>query len=165
MEERDRYVVSTDKHRLDIDFVHAFLSQNAYWALGRSRAMVEKSIEHSLCFGLYEASSDGESERQVGFARVVTDYTTFAWLCDVFVDDAVQGHGLGKRLVQAVVSHPELQSLKRILLATRDAHELYRRYGGFETLSTPERWMARVGQSSTGASSISEVMSAPGQHS
>lgn len=136
---RGEYTLSTDKSRLELARLHDYLSNTAYWAQGRSLETVLKSIEHSLCFGIY-----AEGGRQVGFARVVTDYATFAWLCDVFVLEAHRGKGLGKWLVEAVVSHPELQGIKRTLLATRDAHELYRRYGSFEGLPAPERWMVRV---------------------
>ncbi len=138
-QQRGEYTLSTEKSRLDLAALHVYLSVTAYWALGRSYETVVKSIEHSLCFGIY--AQDG---KQVGFARVVTDYTTFAWLCDVFVLETHQGKGLGKWLVEAVVSHPALQDIKRIMLATRDAHELYRRYGGFELLQAPERWMVRL---------------------
>jgi len=137
---RGEYTLSTEKSRLDLLVLHEYLSRTAYWALGRSHETVGKSIEHSLCFGIY--AQDG---KQVGFARVITDYATFAWLCDVFVLESHRGKGLGKWLVEAVVNHPDLQGIKRILLATRDAHELYRRYGGFEMLEAPERWMARSG--------------------
>ena len=129
--------ISTDRNRLDLAYIHGYLSEQCYWALGRSRDIVEKSITNSLCFGVYAGA------QQIGFARVVTDYATFAWLCDVFIDDACRGQGLGKRLVETVVAHPELQGLRNFILATRDAHELYRGYGGFETLGTPDRWMAR----------------------
>lgn len=129
--------ISTDRDRLDIAYIHRYLSEESYWAIGRSRAVVEKSIANSLCFGVYDG------DRQIGFARVVTDYATFAWLCDVFVDAAYRGHGLGKQLVETVVAHPELQGMRNFILATRDAHELYRQHGGFEALAAPERWMAR----------------------
>ena len=132
------YTITTDKARLDVAIIHRYLSQESYWAQGRPRDVVERSIAESLCFG---ALHDGET---VGFARVVTDKSTFAWLCDVFVLPEHQGHGLGKRLVEAVIGHPDLQGLRRILLATRDAHELYRRYGGFVELPSPERWMVRL---------------------
>jgi GNAT superfamily N-acetyltransferase len=132
------YLISTDKQRLDIDYIHRWLSERAYWAQGRSREVVEKSIANSLCFGLYH------DEWQVGFARVVTDLSTFGWLCDVFVDEEERGQALGKWLVQTVANHPDLAHIRRLMLATRDAHELYRRYGGFEMLGTPERWMAKV---------------------
>ncbi len=133
----DELMISTDKSRLDVDYVHAYLSGESYWAKGRSRAVTEKAIANSLCFGVYAG------DRQVGFARVVTDCATFGWLADVFIDEAYRGRGLGKRLIEAVVNHEDLLNIKRLLLATRDAHELYRRYGGFETLSSPERWMSR----------------------
>lgn len=133
----DELMISTDKSRLDVDYVHAYLSGESYWAKGRSRAVTEKAIANSLCFGVYAG------DRQVGFARVVTDCATFGWLADVFIDEAYRGRGLSKRLIEAVVNHEDLLNIKRLLLATRDAHELYRRYGGFETLSSPERWMSR----------------------
>lgn len=130
---RDGYEISTDKSRLDLDAIQAFLAR-AYWAQGRSRAQIETSIAHSLCFGVYR---DG---RQVGLARVVTDHATFAYLADVFIDDAERGHGLGKRLIAAILAHPDLQGLRRWILATRDAHGLYRQFG-FHELQAPDRWM------------------------
>lgn len=133
------YSISTDKDRLDIALIHRYLSQSSYWARGRSYEAVMTSIRNSLCFAIFAARGD-----QVGFARVVTDSSTFAWLCDVFVLDEHRQRGLGKRLVEAVTSHPELKHIRRILLATNDAHELYRRYGGFRELSNPETWMERL---------------------
>ena len=121
---KGEYTISDDRARLDLDVVHGFLSGESYWARGRSRERVERSIEHSLPFGLYRA--DG---RQVGFARVVTDRATFAWLADVFVVAEERGRGLSKWLVECILAHPELQGLRRWILATHDAHELYRRYG------------------------------------
>jgi GNAT superfamily N-acetyltransferase len=135
--ERNGVVVSTEKSRLQVDFVHDLLSNHAYWALGRTREVMERAIEHSLCFGVYEGS------QQVGFARVVTDYATFGWLCDVIILESQRGRGLGKWLVECVVAHPALAGIRRLLLATRDAHGLYREYGGFVPLPTPERWMER----------------------
>ena len=135
---RDNYLISTDPARLQLDVIHQFLSVNSYWAKGRDLETVKTSIAHSLCFGVYAG------DRQVGFARVVTDYATFGWLCDVFVLEEQRGQGLGKWLVETVVAHPALNSIKRLLLATSTAHELYRRYGNFELLSNPERWMARM---------------------
>ena len=117
------YTISDDRARLDLDVIHDFLNRESYWACGRSRERVERSIEHSLPFGLCKG------RRQVGFARVVTDRATFAWLADVFVLPEERGRGLSKWLVECVLSHPELQNLRRWLLATRDAQELYRRYG------------------------------------
>lgn len=133
---RDSYLISTDRARLDLGAIQEYLSCS-YWAQGRSLATIEASIEHSLCFGLYAG------EQQVGFARVVTDYATFGWLCDVYVLESHRGRGLGKWLVRCVVAHPALRELKIFLLATSDAHELYRRYGSFEELPTAEKWMAR----------------------
>ncbi len=135
--QRGEYTVSTDRARLDVDFVHDFLSRSSYWAQGRPYAVVQASIEHSLCFGLYQGA------QQVGFARVVTDYATFAWLCDFFVAGSHRGQGLGKWLIECVVAHPDLRDLGVFLLATRDAHELYRRYGGFQELQMPDKWMRR----------------------
>jgi GNAT superfamily N-acetyltransferase len=131
------FAISTDRSRLDIGLIHDYLSNTAYWAKGRSRETVEKSIEHSLCFGVYQGNS------QIGFARMVTDYATFGWLCDVFILESYQGQGLGKWLLWCVINHPELSGLRHILLATRDAQDLYRKYGEFELLEKPERWMVR----------------------
>jgi GNAT superfamily N-acetyltransferase len=132
------FEISTDKTRLDIAMIHQFLSQRSYWARGRDMAVVRKSIEQSLCFGLYRG---GE---QLAFARVVTDGATFAWLCDVFVLESARGQGLGKRLMEAVAAHPEVRGVRRFLLATDDAHELYRRYGGFKPLASPDKFMERI---------------------
>lgn len=134
---RDGYTISTDKARLDIALIHDFLSRSSYWAEGRSIELVYKTIENSLCFGVYEG------EAQVGFARVVTDYATFGWLCDVFVIESHRGRGLSKWLVDCVVHHPELRGLRTLMLATRDAHGLYERYGGFQRMTQAERWMIR----------------------
>lgn len=133
---RDSFSISTDKSKLDVGLVYEFL-ESSYWAQGRPLDVVQTSIEHSLCFGVYDG------DQQVGFARIVTDYTTFAWLCDVFILESHRGHGLGKWLIECVVTHPGLQGLKLFLLATRDAHELYRKYGGFENVHNPEKLMAR----------------------
>jgi GNAT superfamily N-acetyltransferase len=135
----DGYTLSTDPARLDLPAVHRFLSEEAYWAQGRTYETVCESVAHSLCFGVY--APDGA---QAGLARLVTDYATFAWLCDVFVLTAHRGRGLGKWLIESVAAYPPLARLGRIILATRDAHELYRRYGGFRSLSAPERWMELV---------------------
>jgi GNAT superfamily N-acetyltransferase len=138
----NEYLISSDRERINLDLVHDYLSCRSYWARGRSRESQRQANANSLCFGAYAPGGE-----QVGFARVVTDYTTFAWICDLFVLEPHQGRGLGKALVQAVVEHPELQGLKRLLLATRDAHELYRRHGGFTPLAAPESWMERSTQS------------------
>lgn len=129
----DGYVISTDPERLQPDAVCEDLGRT-YWAADRPWEVVKRSLRESLCFGLYH---DG---RQVGLARVVTDRATFAWLCDVYVSEDHRGHGLGKRLVEAVVAHPDLAGLRRILLATRDAHGLYSQYG-FKALEAPGHWM------------------------
>lgn len=120
----DAYEISTEPARLDIDAMHAYLTRS-YWSPGIPRETVERAARHSLCFGVYERA-DG---KQVGLARVVTDYATFAYLCDVYVLEAHRGHGLGKRLIDAVMSHPALTGARRAMLATRDAHGLYARHG------------------------------------
>jgi GNAT superfamily N-acetyltransferase len=135
---RDEFSISTDPGRLDLEVIHGFLSEESYWAQGRSLETIRRSIAHSLAFGVYE------DERQVGFCRVITDYATFAWIADVFIVEAYRGRGLSRWLVETVLAHPELQGLKRWLLATRDAHGLYARYG-FEPLVDPDRWMTRLG--------------------
>jgi GNAT superfamily N-acetyltransferase len=119
---RDEYTISTDRQRLDLDVIHAFLTRS-YWAEGRPRECVALSIEHSLPFGLYHLDT------QIGFARVVTDFVVIAFLADVFVLEAYRGKGLGGWLVEIVTSLPELRSIRRWLLGTRDAHELYRKFG------------------------------------
>ncbi len=120
---RGEYTISTDPRRLDLPLIHAFLSQRSYWAAGRSRERVERAIAHSTPFGLYHPSG------QVGFARVVTDHVVIAFLADVFVLEAHRGEGLGTWLVETVVNAPEIGRVRRWLLGTRDAHELYRRFG------------------------------------
>ena len=135
---RGKFTISTDKAHLDIDMIQNYLSAISYWAQGRPRDVTEQSIKNSLCFGVYAGN------QQVGFARVVTDYATFGWLCDVFILERYQGQNLGKWLIETVVAHPELHAVKRLMLATKDAHELYRKYGGFEPLQIPEKWMTRV---------------------
>jgi GNAT superfamily N-acetyltransferase len=132
---RGEYTISTDRQRLDMDMIHDFLVRS-YWAQGRSRDRVVRSIEHSLPFGLYHGAS------QIGFARVVTDYVVLAFLADVFVLEAHRGKGLGAWLIETVTSFPELQSIRRWLLGTRDAHELYRRFDFREP--TPGRLMERI---------------------
>lgn len=135
--QRDHYTIDTDPRRLQVEIIHDYLANRSYWAKGRSRETVEKSIAHSLCFGLYDGG------QQVGFARVVTDQATFGWLCDVFVIESHRGRGLGKWLVETVFEHPIIRNLRRMLLATRDAHDLYRAYAGFRPLENPDRMMER----------------------
>jgi GNAT superfamily N-acetyltransferase len=129
-------LVSSDPARLDLDVIHGFLTRS-YWAAGIPRETVERSIEHSFCFGAYEG------DRQVGFARVISDRTTYAYLADVFVLETHRGRGVGKRLMECIVSHPELQGLRRWNLFTRDAHGLYRQFG-FGAPRHPERLMERM---------------------
>ena len=133
---RGEYLISTDPECLQIDVIHGYLSGESYWAQGRPLDVMERALEHSLCFGVYLG------EQQVGLARVVTDYATFAWLCDVFILDAHRGQGLGKWLIQTVVAHPALMGVLTVL-GTRDAHGLYQGYGGFEPMQDLERWMLR----------------------
>ena len=130
------YVISTDSSRLDVELIHDFLSKTAYWASGRTLEVVERSIENSLPFGIYKENN------QVGFARVVTDYATFAWIADVFVLPEHRNQGLSKWLMEVILSHPQLQGFRRWVLATKDAHSLYARFG-FIPLHRPERWMER----------------------
>lgn len=134
----DGYEVSTDTARLDAERVHRWLSTDAYWALGRSREKQDRATAGSLNFGVYDTTT-GE---QAAYARVVTDHTTFAWLCDVYVDPALRGKGLGTELIAAVCAHLEPSGLRRIMLATHDAHGLYEKVG-FARLRYPERWMTR----------------------
>ena len=134
----DDFAISTDSERLDIDVIHAFLVRS-YWASQIPREIVERSIAHSLCFGVYHLIAEGEVE-QVGFARVISDYATFAYLADVFILENFRGSGLSKWLIECVRSHPDLQGLRRWLLATKDAHALYKQFG-FHELAAPERWL------------------------
>jgi N-acetylglutamate synthase-like GNAT family acetyltransferase len=127
---------STDRARLDIDRIHAWLGRETYWAQGIPRAVLERALEHSICCGAWE---DGQ---QVGFARAITDRATFAYLADVFVQPSARGRGCGDGLVQTLLAHPDLQGLRRIALATRDAHALYARHG-FTALARPETFMER----------------------
>ena len=134
--ERGEYLITTDRSRLDVDLIHSFLSTQTYWAVGRSVEVVKRSIDNSFCFGIYRASE------QVGFARVVTDFATFAWLADVFVIPEHRARGLAKWLMEVILAHPELQGFRRWVLATKDAHTLYEQFG-FIPLHRPERWMER----------------------
>jgi GNAT superfamily N-acetyltransferase len=133
--QRGEFTISTDKSLLDVEIIHGFLT-TSYWAAGRTIETVRRSLENSLPFGVYKGG------QQVGFARVITDYATFAWIADVFILDSFQGQGLGKWLMEVIISHPELQGFRRWVLATKDAHELYRKFG-FKGLKLPERWMER----------------------
>jgi len=134
--QRGDYLISTDPNKLDLAVIHGYLSGESYWAQGRPLDVMQRALEHSLNFGVYLG------DEQVGLARVVTDYATFAWLCDVFILEPHRGQGLGKWLIQTVVAHPALQGVLTVL-GTRDAHGLYQGYGGFEPMQDLERWMLR----------------------
>ena len=134
----EAYFISTDKSRLDIPMIHEFLSEQSYWAKGRSMETVKKSIDNSLCFGMYD-----EPGKQVGFARLVTDYVVFGWLMDVFILEKHRGKGLGKKLMQYIISYPDIQHLGRIGLGTEDAHSLYQQFG-FTGLKKPANMMERL---------------------
>jgi GNAT superfamily N-acetyltransferase len=131
------YQISTDPARLDAALIHQWLSRDAYWAIGLPREKLHRAIAGSLNFGAYDSASGA----QVGYARVVTDHATFAWLCDVYVDPAARGRGLGTALAAAVRDYLAPAGLRRVLLATADAHEVYAKVG-FTPLANPEKWMA-----------------------
>jgi GNAT superfamily N-acetyltransferase len=134
--QRGEFVISTDPSRLDLNAIHNFLT-NCYWAKGVPRDVVERSTEHALCFGVYDGSG-----AQVGFARVISDFATIAYVGDVFVLDTHRGRGLGKWLMESITKHPALQGLRRWILTTRDAHQLYAQVG-FTPVKFPERYMER----------------------
>lgn len=127
--------ISTDKTRLDVGLIHRFLSQEAYWCRNIPLDVVQRSIEYSLCFGVY---LDGQ---QVGFARVVTDYATFGYLADVFILPEQRGNGFSKQLIQTIMRHDALQGIRRMMLVTQDAHGLYNQFG-FTPIDSPENTMA-----------------------
>ncbi len=128
------YTISTDKSKLNLDIIHQYLSQEAYWSLNIPLEIVQRSIENSLCFGVYQG------DNQVGFARVVTDQATFGYLADVFILPEHRGKGLSKQLVAFIMAYPPLQGLRRVILVTRDAHGLYEQFG-FTPIDTPENTM------------------------
>jgi GNAT superfamily N-acetyltransferase len=132
----DDYTISTDKKKLDLDVIHHFLSQDSYWALNIPRELVQRAIDNSLCFGIYHQG------QQVGFARVISDLATFAYLCDVFVVPSHRGKGLSKFLVETISNYPDLQGLRRWMLVTQDAHTLYAQFG-FTPLDKPDLYMQR----------------------
>lgn len=144
--QREEYWISTDKSLIKTNIVHSFLCKESYWAQGISKEKVEKSIENStICFGVYKQNKD-EVPIQVGFARVVSDLTIFAYLADVFIIKDVRGEGLGKWLVEVITEqHPDLKGIKRFLLATEDAHSLYHQFG-FKGIEKPERFLEKVNQ-------------------
>ena len=126
-------VITTDKKKIDIEYVHSFLTRS-YWSEGIPLETVRKAIENSLCFSVFM------NDKQIGFARMVTDKATFAYLADVFIDEEFRGKGISKKLMKTIMFHPDLQGLRRIMLATRDAHSLYSQFG-FLPMNNPERWM------------------------
>jgi len=132
---RGDFEISTDPARINVESVHEFLT-NSYWAKGIPLETVQRSVENSICFGMYFA------QQQIGFARVISDCATFAYLADVFILPAYRGRGLSKWLMECIVAHPDLQGLRRWMLATRDAHKIYAQYG-FTPVQKPDRWMER----------------------
>ena len=130
---RDRFTISTDPARLDNDAIAEMLKRS-YWASGRPREQLERALANSLVFGIYEG------QRQIGLARVVSDYAIFAYLCDVFIHEDYRAHGLGKWLMQTILEHPELKEMRRWVLVTNDAHGLYKQFG-FTSIEDPEHWM------------------------
>jgi GNAT superfamily N-acetyltransferase len=151
---RERHRITTDPDEIDLDVVHGFLT-NSYWARGVTRERVARSIQGSIAFGLFE------DRRQVGFARVITDRATFAWLADVFILPPARGQGLGVWLVESILSHPDLQGLRRWSLSTRDAHSLYSRFG-FTTTANPERMREfRPGSPEAGGSAATATTGEP----
>ncbi len=132
----DGFTIDTDMELLDLDAIQKFLVEDSYWARERTLEQTRTAIENSICFGVYH------NGRQIGFARVVSDLATFAYVGDVYVIEEFRGRGISKRLMETVIAHPDLQGLRRWVLATRDAHSLYEKYG-FHELTFPERWMER----------------------
>ena len=134
--QKDNYLISTDVSKINLDIVHHYLSNDSYWAQHIPVDIVMRSIENSLCFGVYD------EQAQIGFARIISDFATFAYLADVFILPAYRGKGLSKWLMDVIVGHPQLQGLRRFLLTTRDAHTLYSQFG-FERFPQPENLMTR----------------------
>lgn len=135
--EQNGFLISTAKSRLDLDAIHDFLSKESYWAQNRTREQTQTAIDNSICFGVYYG------ELQIGFARVVSDQATFAYVGDVYIIEEFRGKGLSKWLMQVIIDHPHLQGLRRWVLATRDAHGLYKQFE-FDELRHPTRWMERT---------------------
>jgi GNAT superfamily N-acetyltransferase len=139
--QNEDFTISTDFAKLDLAKIHHYLSTESYWAKGRPFEVVQKSFANSAVFGIYQ------SDELVGWARVVTDYTTFGWIADVFIVPEFRGLGLGKRLMEAIFAHKDLQGFRRWVLATQDAHSLYEKFG-FVALKRPARWMERFDENS-----------------
>ena len=137
-EKCDDFLLSFDKDRLQMDVVEDLIARRSYWGRGRSREVIERSVQHSVCLGIYRQGN------QVAFLRLVTDQATFAWLCDVYVSEDERGQGLGKWLVEAACRYTDALGIKQMILATRDAHGLYLSYGGFHPLEQPGKWMSRL---------------------
>lgn len=135
--ENGEYTISTDAARLQTDAIYKFLIEESYWARERTREQTMTAIKNSLPFGVYKG------ENQIGFARVVTDYATFAYIGDVYILSEFRGKGLSKWLMETILAHPDLQGFRRWILATKDAHALYAKFG-FTALKVPERWMERT---------------------
>lgn len=130
-------MISSDKEQLDIEVIHNFLCFNSYWAKGISKEIVQKSIDNSaLCFGVYKKSKSSQIREQIGFARVISDLATFAYIADVFILPDHRGIGLSKKLIQTIIEHPELTDIRRAMLATKDAHKLYEKFGFREISDT-----------------------------
>ncbi|WHY55715.1 GNAT family N-acetyltransferase [Peribacillus simplex] len=141
------FSISTDKKYLDVDLIHNFLNQEAYWSKGITKETVMKSIENTtLCFGVYKGEIGNEGSEQVGFARVITDLATHAYLCDVFILPDYRKLGLSKWLMDVITNHSELEGVRRFMLATNDAHSLYKKYG-FNQIDNPELFMQKVRKS------------------
>ena len=134
MDNQQDFYISTDKSKMDIEIIHRYLSEESYWAKGIPKEIVEKSVANSFCFGVFY------HDRQIGFAKVITDLATIAYLGDVFILDKFRGLGLSKLLMETIMHHPELQGLRRWILLTADAHELYRKFG-WSNINDPDRWM------------------------
>ena len=130
---KNNYVITDKKSKIDIDYVHDFLTKS-YWSPGVKLQIVKKAMQGSLCLGIYN------KDKQIGYARMITDKATFAYLADVFIEEKFRGRGLGKWLVEVILAHPGLQGLRRIMLATKDAHQLYEQCG-FTSMTNPERYM------------------------
>lgn len=133
--QKENFSISTDKATLDLQYIHQFIS-NSYWAAGIPYETLKRSIDGSESFGLFDG------RKQIGFARVVTDYATFAYLADVFVDESYRGKGLATWMMETIISYPKLQGFRNWFLATRDAHNLYKKFG-FTALDQPERFMRK----------------------
>ncbi|UUC45397.1 GNAT family N-acetyltransferase [Flavobacterium cerinum] len=130
----DAFTITTDKSKLDINVIHRYLSGESYWSKDIPIERIQKSIENALCFGVYH------NDQQIGYAKVVSDFSTMAYLGDVFILESYRGQGLSKQLMETIMSHPELQNLRRWILLTADAHELYKKYG-WQPIASPEKWM------------------------